>query len=876
MKISSRAALLIATALGCGTVAPAHAQARNAPEASDATAIIVTARRVEERLQDVPISITVFNQQQLTDRNVVSASDLAAYTPSLQVNTNFGSQNSSFAIRGFVQDSGTAPAVGVYFADVVAPRAASNGIPAGDGAGPGSFFDLQNVQVLKGPQGTLFGRNTTGGAVLLVPQKPTDKLEGYVQGSLGNYDMRRVQAVLNIPLSDTFRVRLGVDRMKRAGYLHNTSGIGPSDFDDTNYIAARASIVGDLTPNLENYIIASYSRSNTHGDVQKLVAADPLYSLGGFAAPQLSPGSKNYQGSSFYDIQQDLPDARSTLSQWQVIDTTTWKATDTLTMKNIISYAQLKDYYQNPIFATGFLSPAIPQIGLQSYAFNFAASQVYPGHQTADESTFTEEFRLQGSSADSKFTWQAGAYLEAERPLEVVGSQSATLQACGNPATFQCYDILGYLGAVSPVFFGGSFNPNSHGGSIGVTAGKTSFNDKGIYAQATYKLSDKFKVTGGLRYTWDSEDLSTVQTTTLTGYPLSFPGFQPIPAGPLFTFCTYPDAPNQNPAAAGGCTRTFHQSSHAPTWLIDFDYTPSRDVLAYAKYARGYRTGGVAPNVSPPLSTFQPEKVDAYEVGLKTSWHGMIPGTFDVSGFYNDFQNQQLQLGFNLNPCQTTNAQGQCVPATVAPTAAPANAGKSRMYGLEFEGTINPFTGFALQAGYTYLNTKIVSIPTFASIPGSPYVVAGAYLPGDPLELSPRNKYTVTATYTLPLDRSMGRLSVGLTFTHTDSMFVNPSDRYYTGCTGVVTASCSQGGISSPATVAAIRTLGTLQATNLLNGNLSWNSVGGSPIDLAAFVSNLTNAHYYTFTSALATGTGFENSAVGAPRMYGASVKVKF
>ncbi|MFT3968302.1 MAG: Plug domain-containing protein, partial [Sphingobium sp.] len=157
--------LLASSILGAAAPLPALAQA-----ADDHETIVVTARRTEERLQDVPISITVFNQQQLSNRNVVNSQDLATYTPSLSSNTNFGSQNSSFAIRGFAQDIGTAPSVGVYFADVVAPRGASNGVPTGDGAGPGSFFDLANVQVLKGPQGTLFGRNTTGGAVLLVPQ----------------------------------------------------------------------------------------------------------------------------------------------------------------------------------------------------------------------------------------------------------------------------------------------------------------------------------------------------------------------------------------------------------------------------------------------------------------------------------------------------------------------------------------------------------------------------------------------------------------------------------------------------------------------------------------------------------------------------------
>lgn len=108
-------------------------------------------------------------QEQLSNRNVVNAADLD--TPSLSVNNNFGNENASFAIRGF-QDIGTQPSVGAYFADVVVPRGPTQGTQAGDGPGPGSFFDLQNVQVLKGPQGTLFGRNTTGGAVLLVPQKP--------------------------------------------------------------------------------------------------------------------------------------------------------------------------------------------------------------------------------------------------------------------------------------------------------------------------------------------------------------------------------------------------------------------------------------------------------------------------------------------------------------------------------------------------------------------------------------------------------------------------------------------------------------------------------------------------------------------------------
>src|SRR5262249_48706794 len=147
----------------------------------------VTARRVEERVQDVPISISVYTPDQLQKRNVSNLADLARYTPSLAVNSRYGPERGSFVIRGFAQDLNTNPSVGTYFADVIAPRLNAN-ITSGNGVGSGALFDLQNIQVLKGPQGTLFGRNTTGGAILIVPQKPTRDFGGYVEGTVGNYD----------------------------------------------------------------------------------------------------------------------------------------------------------------------------------------------------------------------------------------------------------------------------------------------------------------------------------------------------------------------------------------------------------------------------------------------------------------------------------------------------------------------------------------------------------------------------------------------------------------------------------------------------------------------------------------------------------------
>src|SRR5690349_18626830 len=169
--------LLATSAMGLGVAAPLWAQ--QSTEGAGAGDIIVTARRTEERLQDVPISITVLSQGTIAQRNIYSTADLGNYVPSLSVNQQFGPEKSSFVIRGFTQAYHTAPTVGVYFADVIAPRALGP-TTSGNGAGVGSVNDLENIQVLKGPQGTLFGRNTTGGAILLVPHKPTDKFEGYV------------------------------------------------------------------------------------------------------------------------------------------------------------------------------------------------------------------------------------------------------------------------------------------------------------------------------------------------------------------------------------------------------------------------------------------------------------------------------------------------------------------------------------------------------------------------------------------------------------------------------------------------------------------------------------------------------------------------
>jgi len=808
-------------ALALALASPAIAQEAEQDSLSDtvtASDIVVTARRVEERLQDVPISITVFNQQQLTNRNVVNAQDLANYTPSLSASSNFGSDNTSFALRGFVQDIGTPPSVGVYFADVVAPRASSNGIQSGDGAGPGSFFDLQNVQVLKGPQGTLFGRNTTGGAILFVPQKPTSRLEGYVEGSVGNYDLRRAQGVINVPLADTFRVRLAVDRNKRGGYLNNKSGIGPKRFGDVDYLAARLSIVADLTPDLENYTIASFLDSDNNGTIQRSIACDPNGTFGALACGQLAAAQA--RGDGFYDVENVVEKPFSRIKQWQVINTTTWKASDSLTIKNIVSYSELRNNLRQTYGGTAWrVGPGQP--------VSFSVIMAPAGSDLASQSTFTEELQLQGGSSDQRLIWQAGVYYEQSDPLGNSALASPVLLSCAGGVSdgLNCTDLLG-IGASQ------SFGVPVNIGNISGANLQSSFRNIGTYAQASYGLTDQLKLTGGIRYTWDK------QTATNERYGYIFPVVPPFTGGAT-RICTDAETIPTN------CVARLRQSSKKPTWVVGLDYKPDDDLLLYAKYSRGYRAGGVFPNAPSNYRTFEPEKVDAYEAGAKLSFSGPVRGYFNVAGFYNDFADQQIFVGFSAAPGKA----GQ-------PTTGIVNAGKSRIYGAEVEASVTPFDGFTLDASYTYLNATIREIDALVSLDPN-YVVSAQILPGNPLLLSPKHKFSATASYTLPLDESLGRITLASTVSFTDKQLTAYD-------------------FNDPALLAVYGSnLTRLDSRTLVNLNLSWNSVAGSPVDLGLFATNVTKKKYYTYVPSFST-LGFFPGTIGEPRMYGLRLRYNF
>ncbi|WP_373079252.1 TonB-dependent receptor [Zhongshania sp.] len=782
--------------------------------------VVVTAQRREENAQDVAISITVFNQEQINDANMTNSSDLATYTPSLTTNTRFGNEMSSFAIRGFTQDLRTTASVATYFAEVVAPRGQSSQT-SGDGAGPGDLFDLQNVQVLKGPQGTLFGRNTTGGAVLIVPQRPTDDFDGYIQASAGNYNAERIQAVANTPFSDSIRLRFGLDKSKRDGHLNNYTNVGAKKLGNTDYEAFRLSILLSFTENIENYTIISVLDSRTSGYTSTLFEcnenpspdSNTFYAVTGVGCVNQLNEQASIGKDGFYDLASVVPTPLTTIELTRIINTTSWDISENITVKNITAYAHLESNNGSNIFGLNFPETGVgllPLPGVQlgpidnRRRFNVGVSLIPPDRPVVSQQTVVEELRIQGLSLEDKLFWQAGVYYENSQPDGFSGNNAASLLSCelstieqADPALFNCSDPLG--GAV---------------GGVLIQEFKTEYLNKAVYAQAAFDISKVLSATLGLRYTWDDTE----------GYGIK-------------TLYKYAGNVQQPPVIS---VETPEESSEAPTGMIEFNYHPRDELMMYGKYTRGYRQGSVNLAADPGVNTHSPETVDTYEIGAKTEFGGWFPGIFNIAVFYNDFTDMQLQAGY--------------VSTTSGPTTAIANAGKAEIAGFEAEAMLRLTENLRANLSFSHLETELIeqedySARVAAASPSGAFTYTPIADTGDELPFAPDNSAVVSLMYSLPVPQAVGQIEMGATYV-------------YTGEQRATATSASPNDM--------------IDAFELLNLNMSWAAVFGTAVDLSLYVTNVLDEEYVTYLSGTYNALGFDSRMVGIPRMYGARLNYRF
>jgi iron complex outermembrane receptor protein len=651
------------------TAATAPAKAASAPAATKGKhrsvmeEVVVTARRRSESLQKVPIAVTVFSQADLGRKNVSLFSDLAVQTPSLSATTNSAGHNETIlTLRGQGQTAeGGEAAVVAYFAQV--PTSS---------AGPGEFFDLQSLQILKGPQGTLFGRNTTGGALLLEPARPTNKLEGYLDTQFGDYGLHRFQGALNVPVvNDKLSIRVAFDTNDRDGYTRDVAN--NVNLDDEHYTAWRVGIKFNPNADFQNYLVVNGYESSENGPGISLVNVNPA-TPAAFLFPQLFTELAEQQARGPRTTAHFLSDQYDRTRTFDVTDIASYEISPDSTIKDIVGY---RHFHQQIAYQDdGSDAPVVAQL---PSPFQGAGSAGPPSTDL-----LTEELQTLNKSFDNRLNWVAGLYAEY-----------------GQSNVSQPTDV------VEEFAFPANPNPDL------IIRNRRLERSFAAYGQGTLDLSDwvlhGLKFTGGLRYTRDFRDLGRQQYTA-----------------PLYSYA-YGGIANCNlpqPEAGPNCYISNGAHFHAVTYNLSLDYQALPSTLVYVAHRRGYKSGGFN-NTSIDLGggLYQPEYLSDVEVGVK--YNGRVgPSLFRFNadvyrGDYSNIQVNDVQASSTGNVVESTN-----------------NAASGLVQGAEAEATLFPIDDVQLTSFFSYTDahyTKYISDGIdishnpFPSVPKFKFGVSATY-----------------------------------------------------------------------------------------------------------------------------------------------------
>ena len=619
--------------------------------------VVVTARRKEENLQTVPVAVTVVSGAALESKGVANLMDLQRFVPSLRVTTSDVNPKIFFvSIRGFKGSNPRLtedPPVGTYFAEV--PFA--HPFAFGD-----ELFDIQSAQVLKGPQGTLFGRNTTGGAVLFEPQKPSteDGLNGNVKLTLGDYNLRKFDGAVNIPLSESAALRISGQVNQRDGYTTNV--LSGDKYDEVDNQALRVQLLlkptRDITNNLlvsyldedgtpansalyEVYRVpagASFTALNNLVNIQKGLGARKMYSavgsnvITGAGIDGFSP-LRCATNPSLRCRTDSKPNEK--IQSVGIINNTKVDF-DGFSVKNILGARRMYHFINSyAIQPTGFVSQ-----GLQAMQQN-------------DYRQVSDELQISGKALDSKLDWIAGAFVFNEH-----GEDD------------------------SPAYqFSSASYTNNKNRDINQT--------KALFAQGDYKLSDQWKATVGVRKTWDHREADALNYSSTAAGVRSCSTRSP--AGVLLTY------PN--------CLMHGERGSDAVTWNMSLQYQASPDTMYYATLSKGYKSGGFSPLINLPSKfAFDPEYVRNLEFGVKSDWSlANMPVRTNAALFHDKYQQQQLQISQIVNNVFANFTD---------------NVGQSTIYGGELEFTLLPTERVEISGFLAYLKAKYDEYQSRANLGG--------------------------------------------------------------------------------------------------------------------------------------------------------------
>lgn len=560
MPIRSLVARLLGVVAGCASMihaGAANSQQADAGDSQGLEEVLVTAERRVESAQSTAIPLTVLSGDDIANQGVSQPEDLNKLVAGVNFTNN---ANTQVYIRG-VGDSSLFGQLEVSIN--------TDGVVIGQPSEvSGNFYDLQRVEVLKGPQGTLYGRNSDAGAVNLITNKPTQTFGGYVQEEIGDYNLRRTTGAINVPLSSDLAVRLAFYDSKRDGYL--TDG-----FDDEDTRAARLHLLWTPT-----------------GDVSLLVTAEAS-KIGGTG-----------QGNAFVGMGLEgtqSSELANTYHQLAIVPSTSGNEPIPLLAPSFVDYnnrslrAQL-DW--NLGFAT---LTAIG--GYRSQDFNYDQIQINGSNATNGAARqFTGELRL--SNQTDRLKWSAGAYYYDDKFRENLHGQYVffSLPAFNAFATVNNYFQVPDLGTRSEAAFG----------------------------EATFSFTDRFRIVGGARYTIETRTADLSAQWYGEGY--NIPGISTQAINPMTGLQT-----NLYPYAYDDRLHVVDTSGK-----LGVEYDLRAKSLLYATVSQGFKSGGFALS-PPPQSTYLPEYLTAYTMGLKNRFFN---DTVQLNGelFYWDYTNQQLTV----------------------------------------------------------------------------------------------------------------------------------------------------------------------------------------------------------------------------------------
>jgi iron complex outermembrane recepter protein len=744
--------------------APAPAAAPAAEAASDETGIqeiVVTAQKRTENLETVPVAISAFTSKERDLIGIETIQDMTNFTPGLAYNT--------YLDRAFIRGVGretnnlsTQPGVatysdGLYNTSVVAA------------SGDSLFTD--RIEILRGPQSTLYGRNSIGGTINSISKRPTADWEAEVRADFGNYGVHNFEGSLSGPINDTMRFRFaGYRNTQNSGYFTDVyngkefGGIG-------NYFYWEAQFEWDITPDVEFWLKGdqlgynqSYLFSNTNGSYD--YAPYPSGTLGpspgfgcaltgGAAGICTNPGQSNIR-----DLAYNTPSHATLTRTYQINPQLTWHTPWAADVKYVGGYTTyLYQLWQDNdgTSINSYVYPVIPGSGMCGPGIDCPPLVVYPQYQSLyveNKKYFSNEINVT-SHSDSNLQWIVGLYQYNERfeqPVNVQMSQQATMpQFNGSP----CPNGVGCITSPYNLTVTGLAAPNPNANIYYVNS-QMHGNSYAVFAQTDWKFQPTWKLTTGVRYTEDFLAGSEYARELCFGIPsclnlpptpplFPFPGgitgpalfgaFTPVNdiTSALIAMGNYRGVthlPTLNPAT-GYWGRGLGDKWDAVTGTMGVEWTPVDGTLGYAKYSRGYKSGGFNAGFGgaiAPSPEFAPETINAFEVGAKQVWKSL-----QINGalyFYN-YENLQIPLPFQplIGPAYTTSV----------------NIPRVASYGAELETIWQPITDLQFLLDYSYMEAEIRSNSLFQNA-----VVGGPNQDpiGQTVPESPRNKVAVNGNYT--------------------------------------------------------------------------------------------------------------------------------